>query len=227
MFSRILLFSSVIALSACAYIVDEPTQDLTVITPGAHNAVCDAYINNIRYRFRPPQTIRVVKSKDDLVLDCLAPGNRRKKVVIEPSIERSFYGNVVTGVVPGAAWDYASEALFVYPSVIEVDFTNTPIREEALPAQNQPDIKQPDEYDLEEFRSGLPQLNADKYAPQMEVKRRVRPAGRYSVDSVTTSDAADSKVNLAPLTQQLGEDLNPAGAQTPGTDAPIPLFPGE
>lgn len=227
---KFLLLGSILSLGACAYVVDGPSQDLTITTPGAQNSLCYAYINGLKYKFRPAQTVRVTKGHSDLTVDCLAPGNRRKKVVIKPKIESSTLGNVVTGVVPGVLVDGLSEAIFTYPEVVEVNFTDTPVRPEALPAHNSPDIKQPEEYDLEEFTSDLPRLNSDRNAVVPTLQKRERRSnvrqGRSIVESITTSDVSDSK--SPPVTSTFGGSINPAGNPTPASDAaPVPLYPGE
>ena len=73
---RILLLGSVLGLTSCAYLFDDSIQDLTVLTPGAEGAICNVYIEKLHYRFRPPQTVSISKSRQDMVVDCVAPGNR-------------------------------------------------------------------------------------------------------------------------------------------------------
>lgn len=162
-FSVLLL--CIFALGACAYWKDDAAQKLTVLTPGAENAMCHVYIDGLKYKFRPPQTQNIIKSDANLIVDCMAPGNRRREVVIKPQIEKSAFGNVFNAGV-GAAWDYASKAAFTYPDTVYVDFTNMPLRSEKLPSYNNPDIKQPEEYKLEEFLPSTPRLNSDMEAPQ-------------------------------------------------------------
>ena len=102
-----------------------------------------------------------------------------------------------------------------------------PIRPEGLPAQNQSDIKQPEEYDLEEFSPGLPRLNSDRYAPMTEVRKRERPQPPepdYVTDVLSTSDAPDSKQDPASVVEpDMPADSNAEGAE----DTPVPLYPGE
>ncbi len=241
---RFLLLSSflapLIALGACSYAIDESIQDITLKTPGAHDAVCYVYVDGLRYRMRPPQTLNISKSGEDLEIDCLAPGNRRRKVYIEPAIEDSFYANAVTGMVPGGAWDFASKAMYAYPDVIEVSFVGIPTKPEDLPAQNNPDIKQPEEYDLEEFSPGDPRLNEDRNAPVVEVRRRERPGLQYTdtggVDSgfieepaAGSSVVSGGKGDLMEIIDGLSTDINPSGEpSSPGAASdPVPLFPGE
>lgn len=166
------LMFCLLLVTSCAYVKDGSIKPLTIKTPGAHDAICYAYVNGFRYRFKPPQTMNVGKSKEDLIVECHAPGNRQRTVVIEPTLSDSAKQNIFTGVVPGMAWDSASGALYAYPDTVYVDFTNMPTSPEALPAQNNPDIRQPEEYDLEEFRSKQPRLNSDKYIQNSPIQER-------------------------------------------------------
>ncbi|MCK5284833.1 MAG: hypothetical protein KAJ86_04520 [Alphaproteobacteria bacterium] len=241
---RFLLLSGVLlaplfSLGACSYTVDGSNQEITLKTPGAHNATCHVYVEGLKYKMNPPETINVFKSNKDMEIDCKAPGNRRRKVYITPIIEDSVYGNVITGILPGVAWDYASKSMFKYPSVIEVSFVGIKPRQEALPAQNNPDIKQPEEYDLEEFKSGYPRLNEDRYATPVEIKRRELPWGSYTSssdssslkESIVTSPVMNGgesggKSDLIDVIDNIGADMNPSGDPSVFSD-PVSLFPGE
>ncbi|MGB4106866.1 MAG: hypothetical protein WBK55_03625 [Alphaproteobacteria bacterium] len=172
MLKRYLLLGSVICLSSCSYTLDRQIQDITVVTPGAEDTVCYMYVDGLRYKFFPPQTMNITKSRKDLVVDCIAPQNRRRKVVIEPALSQHAPLNVANGIIPGTTWDIASNSLFTYPEVVTVDFTSAVPMPEALPAQNNPDIRQPEEYDLEEFTSKLPRLNSDRDAVATPLIRR-------------------------------------------------------
>lgn len=175
MFKKTSILVSLIALGACAYTMDKEFQPLTIRTPGAKNAVCMVNAANINYKFYPPQTRNIKKSNNDVTIDCMAPGNRERRVVIRPNIEDSFYGNVVNGMVPGGAVDYASEAMFGYPDVVNVDFSHAKPRPMPLPAHNYEDTLQPESYYLEEFRPGAPSMNADKFEKPIPLLRRAAP----------------------------------------------------
>lgn len=239
---KVLLLSSLIVLGACSYVKDKHIQDLTVTTPGAHGALCYVYVDGLKYKFRPPQTLSISKSKENLVLDCLAPGNRRKEVIISPQIARSTYGNVAT-LGAGAAWDYASGAMFKYPDIVEVNFVNTPVRPEGMPAQNNPDILQPEEYPLEEFRPGNLRMNEDRYKQAPQIMKRVRDAemdsslttgyGAPDIDpNAPPSDSMD-KSDLMNVIEDLGAgNINPSGEPAPDVSGgqygpPVPLYPGQ
>ncbi|GJL84613.1 MAG: hypothetical protein DHS20C02_03880 [Micavibrio sp.] len=202
-----------LVLSSCAYVVEKTFQDVTILTPGAHGALCLVDVEGLKYEFRPPETIPVTKSKEDMIVDCRAPGNRRKVVTIESDISTlSIIG------APGAPWDYASGAMFKYPETIEVDFRNIPATAMPLPAQNNPDIKQPEEYYLEEFRPGQPVMNSDRHVPAVQLHRRMEaeedvyypPYGRES-------DSGEKPQGKGDLMKVIG-DLE--GKSDPATAAP-------
>jgi hypothetical protein len=171
-----LSFTALTALcSGCAYVTEGSIQDVTVVTPGATNAQCKLSVGSVKYVYEPPMTRSIQKTDETMEVDCWAPGNRHKVVYIKPNISGPTMYNAGTGIVPGMAWDFASKAMYFYPKVVEVDFTQTEIKPFPLPAQNQDDIRQPEDYDLEEFSPGLPRLNSDRFATNPEIRRREVP----------------------------------------------------
>ncbi len=158
--SAFVLCAGALLLSGCAYLKNDTIQELTVLTPGAQNTLCFVYVDKLKYKFRPPQTQTIIRSNKDLIIDCLAPGNRRREVMIVPKISGAAYENVLN-VGVGALWDKASSAAYSYPHTVEIDFTHMPLSAEPLPAHNNPDIRQPEDYRLEEFLPSTPRLNED------------------------------------------------------------------
>lgn len=221
MMKKSLLLISLLSLGACAYAIDDSIQDVKFVTPGAQSAACDVYVEGLRHRVKPPQTINLFKSKEDMVVDCKAPGNRRKVIYIKPSIEKSAIWNVANAGV-GLPWDYASAALFRYPDVVEVNFKDTPLTDQPLPAQNNPDIRQPGDYRLEEFSPSAPRLNEDHEAQPVEILRR------ESMAQSTSGAYSDSSAFSEPSYTDGGKgDLMDAMNPASQADAPIPLIPGQ
>ena len=238
------LFSA-IALAGCAYATDGAIQDVKFITPGAHGAKCDVYVEKLRYRASPPQTLTLYKTDQDLVVDCRAPGNRHKIIYITPTIEDSAKGNIWNLGV-GLPVDYASKSMYRYPDVIEVNFTDTPVRSQPLPAQNNPDVRQPEDYPLEEFSPSVPRMNKDGNAVPIQIERRNLgnspviyddSAAAFSEDTPTVGGG---KGDINSVINSLSSAINPSSAagvpnavQAPAStsssnaDAPIPLIPGE
>lgn len=208
---------SALLLTSCAYTFDKTIQPITIKTPGAQGAVCHVYVDGLRHRMKPPQTININKSKEDLIVECLAPGNRAQTVVIEPAVSDNAFLNTFTGIVPGLAWDSASGALYEYPSIVYVDFTNLALKPEPLPAQNNPDIRQPEEYNLEEFRSKQPRLNSDKYAVPVEIQKRQPQQSLYS-DTYTPQVTQPALPSIAPV--DLDAMSSPAPTPMPSNKPP-------
>ena len=219
-----------VLLGACAYAIDGAVQDVKFVSPGANGAACNVFVEGLKHKVKPPQTLNLFKSKEDLVVDCMAPGNRRKVVYIKPQIESSTAWNAANAGI-GLPWDYASAAMYRYPDIIEVNFTDTPVKDPAPPAQNNPDIRQPENYILEEFSPSSPQLNRDRDAPPVEILRRGESAssGFDSMnDTAAFSEPAmnsnSGKGDLMSVIEGLGGDGSSSGDNA-GT--PVPLIPGE
>ena len=230
MFSRFSVFLAVPLLFGCAYTLETAVQDLRIETPGAKDAVCYAYVDGFRYRFHAPETLSIGKTHKDLIIDCLAPGNRRKGVTIPPEITKIMATNIANGFVPGATWDVVSGAAFKFPGVLEIDFTDIPLSAEKLPAHNNPDIRQPEDYDLEEFLPGDPRLNSDRHIKSVPLEKRVRASKKKEYESyyVGTSPAPFSKGHLPDVPQSEQSDPDSHGASQPSANtAPAPLYPGE
>lgn len=229
MFSRFLLISAVFVLASCAYTMEKSYQDIKIETPGAENALCYIDVNKLRYRVHPPETLSITKSKANLKVDCLAPGNRRKEVIIEPAFSKYGYGDFALGVIPGLAWDAASNSLYKYPDIVTVDFTYAAVKPEDMPAQNRPDVKPPEEYTLEEILPGEPRMNRDKGALPAEFQKRQKPGsvqGTEPLEYMIQSGSAPDKGALKRASQPA---INPSGApsQPAGPVLTGPSYPGE
>lgn len=191
-----LLAFTLVLCGGCASITDGSIQDVTVLTPGAKNAQCKLSVGSVEYVYEPPMTRSIQKSGETMMVDCWAPGNRHKVVYIKPTTSPTTMYNAANGVAPGFAWDYASKSLYYYPKAIEVDFTQTEIKPFPLPAQNQEDIRQPEDYDLEEFSPSQPRLNSDRFATTPEVRRREIPT-EFDLQGFTNEDVDPSGATSA------------------------------
>ncbi len=152
------ILCSTLGLVSCAYAIEKSHQDVMFVTPGAEYAQCDVYVDKLRYQAFPPQKINIMKSDTDMEIRCIAPGNRMQTV----TVPAKFAKRALWGGPPGVAWDYASESLYAYPSVIAIDFSQEVNKANPLPRHNSPDVVQPEAYDLEEYLPGTPRLNSDR-----------------------------------------------------------------
>lgn len=236
---RPLLILSLAALSSCSYYMGDTIENITFETLGARNVICYAYIDNVKYKIRPPMKIALKRDKDPMILDCFAPGNRHKKLKIKSTMESSTMLNILNGGIPGGAWDYASDAMFHYPEKIYVDFRGIETTPMPLPDHNSPDIKQPEEYDLEEYLPATPRMNADKHEVPQLIMRRQEYTGDTFSQEVGLSDAdlnpstAPSKGDLSPVKSQplsaptSSAPAKSAPANSTSASSPVQLFPLE
>lgn len=234
MLKRSVFALSLFALTSCAYISEDSVQMVTFETPGAHNALCFVHIDNVKYKLRPPQKLAVKKDDDPMVVDCKAPGNRHKKIEVKPRIEEDTYWNMFNGVVPGTSWDYLSDSMFRYPDVVYIDFRSERIKPNKLPDHNAPDIKQPEDYDLEEFLPARPRMNADKYEKPIEIKRREMYDGGSFADEAGLGDSDYDPSATKGKGDLMSIESEPLPAATEGESSaaqkegvPTPLFPLE
>ncbi|MDH5722136.1 MAG: hypothetical protein OEY94_02295 [Alphaproteobacteria bacterium] len=220
-FLTTLSFCSILALASCGYAVEQSNQMVEIITPGAENARCEVWVDKIRYQIHPPQKMNIMKSENDMVLDCIAPGNRRLKM----SVPAKFESKAIWGTPAGMAWDYASKSLHYYPDVIAVDFSKEPIVENTLPKHNSPDIKQPEAYDLEEFSPGYPHLNKDKHIQPYKIKKRgeadaeVIQEPEYNEGVMSAAPPTEEKGSLMSILERLGDEGNGDTVQEISPDA--------
>ena len=235
MIRKILFFSTVLALGACAYAMDDSIQDVRIETPGAQNAKCAVYVDGLKYVAYPPQTLNIFKSKKPLEVDCMAPGNRRKAITVEAGIERSTFYNT-TNLGAGVPLDYATNSMFRYPDVIAVDFTDVALEEFDHPAHDNPALRQSETYKLEEFSPGVPRLNSDSGIKPPVLLRRGEPAPASSDESASAftepAHKRSDKGDLHTVIERLSPSMNPSSApaaQEEGSakSAPTPLFPGQ
>ncbi|MGH1455211.1 MAG: hypothetical protein ACRBDI_00350 [Alphaproteobacteria bacterium] len=215
-YKAILICSSVLVLGACGYAVESSNQDISFVTPGAEDARCYVNVNKIKYKVYPPQTLNIKKSDKDMLITCNAPGNRVREMTVPATMTaRALWGTPV-----GMAWDYASQSLFYYPSVIAIDFSQEQLVPNKPPKHNNADIKQPEEYDLEEFLPADPRLNSDKDKIGSPL---VRKGDTYSDYAVSDMDGGSSdKGNL----QDVIDDLTSKSSENAAGE-PVSLYPGQ
>jgi len=112
-------------VSACAMLADGQVQEVTIRTPGAENARCELNNGSNVYDAYSGQTILVKRNNSDIVVSCLASGNREKTVRGKWSANEWIWLNVANGVVPGMTYDILSQAAYEYPKDIKTGVYNT------------------------------------------------------------------------------------------------------
>lgn len=221
MTARLFIIALTLALAACATTFEQALQSVEIVTPGAKNTKCDVYVEGVRHVVYPPQKITIAKSSQDMIVECFAPGNRHQKQVILPQETDIAFANMLWGGF-GYLVDETTGAMYQYPAIVTLDFTDAVYQPESLPAQNAPDVRQPETYDLEEINAAQPRLNADKNAPVPELKPRENNA----------KGAEQGETNKTAVREGNGPDKSdpppgPPGSKGNSPNAPVPLYPGQ
>jgi len=150
------------------------------------------------------------------------PGNRKKTITVAVLASESMFYNVFNGLVPGLLYDHNSGAMFKYPDLIEVDFTDVPSKVRPLPAYQRLLRENPMLAEVEEFRSGASALQRDRDWPVQRLKKRVftspgESAKEETVSSLETIPASDdSWITAKPFNMVItpGSDSDDAAALT-------------
>lgn len=136
--TRYFAIAALFCLTSCALLMDGTTQDVRFETPGAENSMClirttDENTDGVAYKAYPPQTMTIMKTAERLVVKCMADGNREKTAIIEPVLSNNTLLNAGNGFVPGLFLDENTNAMYIYPDLIVVDFTTIPYAKAAQP----------------------------------------------------------------------------------------------
>ena len=203
---------AVFLLAACSSMTDGATQDITIETPGTGDAICTLDRPGYASRVWAPKTVKITKSSDPMVVTCRAPGNREKKVVVHPDIPTSFYVNLANGLLPGAAYDYSTGAMYKYPEKIVVDFTDMKPQKMPVPDYQQVLDQNPDVFDMEEWRPGAAALQRDRdyLAPELKARR---------TDQEIFSGGDLNAVHTGEESVSMGTAGTPAPYEAPPVDA--------
>lgn len=199
--------SALLLVTACASIIDGPTQAVRIDTPGATEAEC-FLVNGVKYRVVTGETVKIMRSHRDMVVDCYASGDRHKQIVVESSFNGWGAANVTNGVIPGGSYDHYSGGLYTYPEIITVDFVGIPTRGFETPAYQNKDAPNPYKQAIENYGAGTPAIPEDS-----EYLRRGLEKRSTSVNSNPFSSSAAALP---------GADTNNTGA----TVTPMPASAG-
>ncbi|HEY8189958.1 MAG TPA: hypothetical protein VIF12_04690 [Micavibrio sp.] len=168
----IAIAAAALMLSSCSTILEDASQDLKINIVGTGEALCYVSQTGRLYRAYAPSVIHIQKSDSPMTVRCLAPGNREQTVVLESKISNVTAGNIANGVIPGAAYDYFSGAMFKYPDSVTFDFSDSPPKSYPLPDYQLVFDQSPDMMGMEEFRPGKGALMSDKGRAPRPMQRR-------------------------------------------------------
>lgn len=163
----ILLMLSVLcfAFTGCATMTEGSQQSVAFETLGATEAVCNIKIepNDYSYTVRPPQTILIRKGRGDMKITCEAPAHRIALKTVQSKPTSSALLNIFNGGIPGTIVDADSGALYKYPDLISIDFTDLQPRLSAYPTYYNSDTIPPSVANgIESYESDSPALRRDR-----------------------------------------------------------------
>jgi hypothetical protein len=107
---------------------DRTYQVVQVLTPGVTGAECVLKTHDGKWRIVTPGKIQVNRSPEDLHVECSKANyfTALQTVKAGAALTKSVILNAPNGVVPGTAYDIASNAVYHYPDVITVEMQVDP-----------------------------------------------------------------------------------------------------
>ena len=135
--------AAALSLAGCSTIVTGSTQTVYFQAVGATEATCEVANAKYKYLVNLPEKVEIKKSRRDLELTCRAAGNRYKTMVVPSELSGWTFANVTNGAIFGVPYDGETGAMFKYPDIIIVDFTDTVASLDALPAYHAVDTLDP------------------------------------------------------------------------------------
>jgi hypothetical protein len=111
------------ALSGCGTITQGTSQNIT-ITSNPAGAHCDLTRKgeHVATLDKTPGTVKVDKTKNDILLTCDLPGYQQASTNLESGYGAGTFGNIILGGVIGWGIDSATGADNKYPSTAQVNF---------------------------------------------------------------------------------------------------------
>lgn len=164
------VLSSVLLASACGTVMKGQMQEITLRTPGTDNAKCIAD-NGVRYTIVTDQTITIMRSGKDLVLECYAAGNRDLRMTVESGFNNWSAANIANALVPGVTYDHLSKGLYEYPPTIVADFSGMKSRSYETPDYHDKDMPNPYEQQIEDYTPSTPRIENDSNYMHRGVKK--------------------------------------------------------
>lgn len=118
----LVLLASLALLAGCGTMIDKPYQEVTVVTPDVEGADCILSTETQEYRIITPGSTMVERSPRKMTVTCEKAHYFDATVKVDSRLHMGWGAlNVLNGVVPGAAYDTASGAIYAYPDEIVLD----------------------------------------------------------------------------------------------------------
>ncbi len=196
-----MLLLSAGVLAGCATMIEGQSQPMTLLTPGASHAECTLYNKDMRYVIRTGETRNIMRSPEDLTVECFAEGNRHRKVIVDSQLEPVAIANVTNGVVPGVTYDHASKALYAYPETLTIDFSGVAAKPYDLPEYMRPELRGVNNGNMERYGADRIALPTDSDGASAFIQRRTQPVNTNPFGDLTGA-GFDTPVAPLPVTEK-------------------------
>lgn len=244
--------AAALSLAGCSTIVTGSTQTIHFEAVGATEARCVVETEKRKYLVNLPEKAEIKKSRRDLQLTCHAAGNRTKTMIVPSEVSGWTFANVTNGAIFGVPYDGETGAMFKYPDVVIVDFTDTVAAMDTLPGYHAIDTLDPRSSsapveDMGPSRNKLPGDDATALRHKMatlqnerdEAYEAERVERKESVEGGWTGDKGGADMKSTPGASYVppayvppAEDdsvamptAQPPVNGTAGTKLPQPVFP--
>ena len=192
---------SVLTLAACATVMDSQFQEVKVLTPGAEDAYCLLDNGVTAVRAWNGQTVTLVKNDEDLKVDCWASGNRERHLTVNWTVDPWVVGNVVTAGA-GVVYDHFTNAMYISPDTITVDFSGEMMRAYPAPEYERMKVTGKARGNLEEYKLGKPMYESERDREPAEIRKRdesERGAHSNPFAGTVMDSGGDGPVPLTPI----------------------------
>lgn len=119
----LLATSSVLALSACATIIEGSDDKISIATSPPSNATCTLTSKRGTYYSYAGAQASVQKSRSDLNISCADATGASGQSTVVSDVEPWAFGNILLGGLIGAAVDWSTGAAYDYPDATTVPLT--------------------------------------------------------------------------------------------------------
>ena len=138
----IFLISSMMFVVGCSHSVEPEsrTHDVVFSANGVDNAQCIVAVNEARYEIFPPQTLTLKQSEHDINVRCEAAGKNDVELTIPAQFEKQ---PAIWGVSNRDLVNERSGPSYVYPSVINIEFSDNVVTPAPLEAVTVEDLSEP------------------------------------------------------------------------------------
>lgn len=118
----ILVLSALAFLAGCNTMIAKPYQEVVIDTPDVEGVDCILETPTQKYRVIAPGSTQVERSRHALTITCEKGNYFTATKTVEPKIRMGWSAlNVFNGVIPGTAYDIASNSVHAYPEIITMD----------------------------------------------------------------------------------------------------------